>query len=144
MYSSFLLLSLVLGCNGNTMVLSNKYPFHVALSTDPTYQYDLYWKVDLDKDMIEFAINASTTGWIGFGLSPNGQMPGSDVLIGWINDDGIENISVYTVYFLAYLYIRFWCAFFRTDTQCPGLFQFWMKAKIGSLLVAKQRMDIRS
>ena len=109
MYSSFLLLSLVLGCNGNTMALSNKYPFHVALSTDPTYQYDLYWKVDLDKHMIEFAINASTTGWIGFGLSPNGQMSGSDVLIGWINDDGIENISVYTVYCLAYLYIRFWC-----------------------------------
>ena len=96
MYSSFLLLGFVLGCNGNTMALSNKYPFHVALSTDPTYQYDLYWKVDLEEEMIELAVNVSTTGWIGFGLSPNGQMLGSDVLIGWISNDGVETISVHT------------------------------------------------
>ena len=101
MYLSFLLLSLVLGCNGhtgNTTSLSSKYPFYIALSIDPTFQYDLYWKVDIEKEMIEFAVNVSTTGWIGFGLSPNGQMPGSDVLIGWISDNGIETISVHTEY----------------------------------------------
>ena len=84
MFSTIFLLSLVLVCNGydwDTTVLSNKYPFHIALSTDPPYQYDLYWKVDIEGGTIEFAVNVSTTGWIGFGLSPNGQMPGSDV--GW-------------------------------------------------------------
>ena len=109
MYSSFLLLGFVLGCNGNTMALSNKYPFHVALSTDPTYQYDLYWKVDLEEEMIELAVNVSTTGWIGFGLSPNGQMLGSDVLIGWISNDGVETISVHTVYNFIYLLGLYLC-----------------------------------
>ena len=27
-------------------------------------------------------------GYIGFGISPNGGMTGSDVVIGWVNDDG--------------------------------------------------------
>ena len=91
--------------DGNTTSLSSKYPFHVTLSTDPTYQYDLYWKIDLEEEIIQFAVNVSTTGWVGFGLSPNGQMPGSDVLIGWISNDGIGIISV-RAYVLAYLYIR--------------------------------------
>jgi hypothetical protein len=151
MYSSFFLLSLVLVCNGinhyyngNTTALGSKYPFHIALSTDPTYQYDLYWKVDLEEEMIEFAVNVSTSGWIGFGLSPNGQMPGSDVLIGWISDDGIENISVNThLHFGILVYSQILvCIIYRIDTQCPGLYQFLMKVKIGSLLAAKQRMDI--
>ena len=105
------LLSLVLPlCNGfnnyydwNATALSTNYPFHIALSTHPalTYQYDLYWKVDLEEEFIHFAINVSTTGWIGFGLSPNGQMPGSDVLIGWISDDGDGVISVCILCILA-------------------------------------------
>ena len=92
----FLGLSLVLVCNVcNGNISSNSYyPFHVALSSNPAYQYDLYWKVDLEEEFIHIAIDANTTGWIGFGLSPNGQMPGSDVLIGWISDDGVGVISV--------------------------------------------------
>ncbi len=27
-------------------------------------------------------------GYVGFGLSPNGGMTGSDVVIGWVLDDG--------------------------------------------------------
>ena len=145
---SFFLLSLALVCNGinryegNTTALSSKYPFHVALSTDPTYQYDLYWKIDLEKEIIQFAVNVSTTGWIGFGLSPNGQMPGSDVLIGWISDNGVGTISVHNyLYILAYLYIRSSChAFFNTfriDMRCPELFQYQIKVKIGCLLVVE-------
>lgn len=99
--SLFFLLSLSLVCNGdhsNSTALSSKYPFHVAVSTDPTYQYNLYWKIEQEEDhleIIQFAVNVNiTTGWIGFGLSPNGQMPGSDVVIGWITDDGVGIISV--------------------------------------------------
>jgi hypothetical protein len=36
----------------------------------------------------EQAEQVATTGWVGFGLSPNGQMPDSDVVIGWVTDDG--------------------------------------------------------
>ena len=99
----FLSLSLVLVCNVcNGNISSNSYyPFHVALSSNPAYQYDLYWKVDLEEEFIHIAIDANTTGWIGFGLSPNGQMPGSDVLIGWISDDGVGVISVCILCILA-------------------------------------------
>ena len=31
---------------------------------------------------------------VGFGLSPNGQMPGSDVVIGWVDDDGNAHFHV--------------------------------------------------
>ena len=27
-------------------------------------------------------------GYVGFGISPNGGMAGSDVVIGWVKDDG--------------------------------------------------------
>ncbi len=29
-----------------------------------------------------------TTGWIGFGLSPSGEMEGSDVVIGGVDPQG--------------------------------------------------------
>ena len=56
--------------------------------------YKLYWNFDLEKQTIAFAVNVSTTGWVGFGLSPNGQMPQSDVVIGWVKDDGTTTFHV--------------------------------------------------
>ena len=50
--------------------------------------YTLHWNFNLEQQSIDFAVNVSTTGWIGFGLSPNGQMPQSDVVIGWVDNDG--------------------------------------------------------
>lgn len=49
--------------------------------------YVVYWNFDIKKTTIEFAVDVDTTGWIGFGLSLNGQMPGSDVVIGWVKND---------------------------------------------------------
>ena len=56
--------------------------------------YKLHWNFDLEKQTIAFAVNVSTTGWVGFGLSPNGQMPQSDVVIGWVKDDGTTTFHV--------------------------------------------------
>ena len=56
--------------------------------------YKLHWNFDLKKQTIAFAVNASTTGWVGFGLSPNGQMPQSDVVIGWVHSDGTTTFHV--------------------------------------------------
>ena len=50
--------------------------------------YYLYWSFDLVAETISFAVCVQTTGWCGVGLSPNGQMPGSDVVIGWVDESG--------------------------------------------------------
>ena len=60
--------------------------------------YTLHWNFDLEQQTISFAVNASTTGWVGFGLSPNGQMPQSDVVIGWVDNDGNTQFPVSCMY----------------------------------------------
>ncbi len=49
--------------------------------------YILYWS--LNHTDIIFEVHAKTTsGWFSFGLSPNGNFMGADLVIGWINSDG--------------------------------------------------------
>ena len=80
-----LLLVSVLGL-GTAVNLQSRYPFStVLLDTDDQY-YALYWNFTRSTESIYFAVNVSTTGWVGFGLSPNGQMPSSDVVIGWVSE----------------------------------------------------------
>ena len=50
--------------------------------------YTLYWKFNTTEQTIAFAVKAMTNGWVGFGISPNGGMVNSDVVIGWMNDEG--------------------------------------------------------
>ena len=64
--------------------LSANYPFNATLNED---NYYLYWNFSSADDTIQFAVRVKTTGWIGFGLSPSGQMVDSDVVIGWFGDD---------------------------------------------------------
>ena len=67
----------------------SSYPFKATLNTaENGGLYELYWNFDNDAETISFAVRVETTGWVGFGLSPNGQMPNSDVVIGWVTDDG--------------------------------------------------------
>ncbi|KAI8520192.1 hypothetical protein Bbelb_034490 [Branchiostoma belcheri] len=58
------------------------FPHHEAL--DEAGKYHLYWKFDEEK--IELEAQVQTTGWVGLGLSPNGGMAGSDIVIGWVAD----------------------------------------------------------
>lgn len=37
---------------------------------------------------ITFKVTAKTSGWVGFGLSPDGNMDGSDVVVAWTKSDG--------------------------------------------------------
>ena len=49
----------------------------------------LYWSVDWDSKIVSFAVEALTTGWVGFGISTGrGQMIGADIVIGGVADDG--------------------------------------------------------
>ncbi|KAH9500336.1 DBH-like monooxygenase protein 1 [Bulinus truncatus] len=46
--------------------------------------YDLFW--NFNKTHIMFKSHVKTNGYIGFGISPNGAMAHSDVVIGWVKD----------------------------------------------------------
>ena len=54
--------------------------------TDTGKTYQLCWKFDWSTDTITFKVHANTLGWVGFGISPDGHMPGSDVVMGWVKD----------------------------------------------------------
>ena len=89
----------------------SSYPFKATLNTaENGGLYELYWNFDNDAENISFAVRVETTGWVGFGLSPNGQMPNSDMVIGWVTDDGdiVFHVSVIIVHddhsSIAYIY----------------------------------------
>jgi hypothetical protein len=59
--------------------------------------YNLHWNVT--EDIIEFEIHVKhTTGYVAFGLSPNGGMMNSDVIVAWIQEDGKVNFTDRFIY----------------------------------------------
>ena len=72
--------------------LSQEYRFSATL--DPDGQYKLYWNYNLTTQTISFAVRVQTIGWVGFGISPNGGMVGSDVVIGWVEGDRTVQFKV--------------------------------------------------
>ena len=74
--------------------LQAKYPFSQVLFDQSGQYYELHWNFSKSTESIYFAVNVSTTGWVGLGLSPNGQMPGSDVVIGWVDGSGEAYLAV--------------------------------------------------
>ena len=81
--------------SANVEDLERNYDFNALL--DDEGDYTLYWNYDPELKTITFAVRVRTTGWIGFGLSPNGQMPQSDVVIGWVDDSGRSFFHVSSV-----------------------------------------------
>ena len=72
------------------------YPFSSVLKAadDGSPLYTLYWNFNTAEQTITFAVKAMTNGWVGFGISPNGGMVNSDVVIGWVNDEGQAFLDV--------------------------------------------------
>ena len=64
--------------------LSSEYAHHAVLH--PEEKMKLFWTIDWDDESVSFAVEAETTGWVGLGFSSNGQMIGSDMVIGWVKD----------------------------------------------------------
>jgi len=60
--------------------------FEFATYLEENHQFRVYWD-HLNDDVIEIGMEANTTGWIAIGLSPNGGMENSDIMIGWVDDD---------------------------------------------------------
>ena len=84
--------------------LEQNYNYNAIL--DDEGKYILYWNFDLEQETITFAVRVRTTGWIGFGLSPNGQMPLSDVIIGWVDGSGQNSFHVSSVKYIVVLPIN--------------------------------------
>ena len=76
------LLPLVLGVHD----LSSSYPFNTTLYNLNGDTYVLHWNFSTAERTIAFAVNVSTTGWVGFGVSPNGGMVNSDIVMGWVSN----------------------------------------------------------
>ena len=71
--------------------LAEKYNnFHLLSSP----AYELYWSYDSTTTNISVAVRVNTIGWVGFGISPNGGMPSSDVIMGWVTDGGEVHFNV--------------------------------------------------
>ncbi len=63
----------------------------IQLSDTP--QYDVFWNVTGNR--VTFVVHVGTTGWVGFGISPNGSMLDSDVIMGYVDDTtGVVNFTV--------------------------------------------------
>ncbi|EDV25400.1 uncharacterized protein TRIADDRAFT_55459 [Trichoplax adhaerens] len=61
--------------------------YHVSMDEDSNYR--MHWSFNNQDKIMQFTVEVKTTGWIGFGISPyTGQMPGSDVVIGWVDSNG--------------------------------------------------------
>ena len=58
--------------------------FTHSASLAPNGHFKLFWKYD-DKT-ITFEVHAKTKGYVGLGISPNGGMSNSDIVIGWVKD----------------------------------------------------------
>lgn len=61
---------------------------------DTEEKYFLKWRIESEEETIYFEITAQTTGFVGFGISPNGGMTGADILIAGVKPDGTQYFSV--------------------------------------------------
>nr|XP_015802787.2 DBH-like monooxygenase protein 2 homolog [Nothobranchius furzeri] len=80
---SFLSILLALG---KATLRSNDLPFSLYL--DPSRQVNLEWGFDNPQGIITFQLTFNTTGWLGFGFSPNGGMNNADIVIGGLRSNG--------------------------------------------------------
>ncbi len=68
----------------------SKYPNTAVLSP----YYTIFWSIN--ENTFHLAIQAQTTGWVGFGLGEptSGSMPGADILVGFVeSSSGKTTIS---------------------------------------------------
>ena len=53
--------------------------------------YILYW--NYNSTDITFELQVKSSGWAGFGISPNGGMENSNVILFWMNSEGTSNFT---------------------------------------------------
>nr|XP_027205381.1 DBH-like monooxygenase protein 1 homolog [Dermatophagoides pteronyssinus] len=55
---------------------------------DSNNKYHLKWLFNMKQELIVFNVCIQTHGWFGLGISHNGHMTGSDIVIGWVDQSG--------------------------------------------------------
>ncbi|NXA07996.1 MOXD2 protein, partial [Sapayoa aenigma] len=60
---------------------------------DPSRTVYLCWDHD-KQEMMTSQLQIHTTGWVAFGFSPRGELPGSDIMIGGVFPNGRICFSV--------------------------------------------------
>ena len=89
----FLTALLLVQVNAHTLDgLSEQYTYNVQLDNEG--RYTMFYSYDTKLSILRIAVLVQTTGWIGLGVSPNGQMPGSDVVMGWVDRSGQAFVQV--------------------------------------------------
>ena len=90
--SGFLLccICLILFVNGNIILNDttwNEY-FKYDAILDRNGNYSLHWNIlPNNEHIIEIGLKVKTLGWISFGISPNGNMINSDIIVAWVDDN---------------------------------------------------------
>jgi len=70
-----------------------------VLQLDDEGKFVLGWEANAESDSITFEIEAETTGYVGFGVSPQGSMLDADIFIAGVDPDGVPYYSVSEFYF---------------------------------------------
>ncbi|XP_077202561.1 putative DBH-like monooxygenase protein 2 [Paroedura picta] len=83
MKSLLFLLSTLCLCSSHSL----SRPLRFSAYLDPMQQFHLQWDHD-SKEMITFELQVQSTGWVAFGFTTHGQLPGGDVVIGGVFPDG--------------------------------------------------------
>ncbi len=60
--------------------------YDIAAALDPLSKYWMFANNNDEAEIITIELHVETTGWVGFGLSPNSKMKGSDFVLGWVKD----------------------------------------------------------
>ncbi|XP_074009979.1 putative DBH-like monooxygenase protein 2 [Numenius arquata] len=71
-------------------------PLRFSVFLDPSNMAYLRWDHD-EQEMMSFELQVRTTGWVAFGFSPHGELPGSDIVIGGVFPNGSIYFSDYYV-----------------------------------------------
>ena len=62
--------------------------------------YLVKWTANDIKKVVTFRVEVKTSGWFSLGLSSNGKMIKSDVVIGWITPHGKPYFKVSFIYLI--------------------------------------------
>ena len=66
-------------------------PFDQSLELDNDGKYFLFW--NFNDTHVTFEVHVKTRGYVGFGISDNGNMFPADVIVGWVKD-GVTHFAV--------------------------------------------------
>lgn len=78
---------LVLACN-SPAAQAQGWTYEEVLSNSDEYGYVVRWTPNYEEEAVAFQLEVQTRSYVGFGLSKNGVMVGSDIVIGafWLMD----------------------------------------------------------